>query len=401
MIGGVHSLRLMQRRDFLRTSGRAMVGLPFLPSLVRGQATAKTALTGTALAKSVADDATRMLPGLLKANVLPGLSIAVIVDGKLAWDHAVGVKDSASGEPVDRDTVFEAASVSKTVFAYAVMKLAEKGVIDLDTPLTRYMPAPLLTDDPRVHRITARQVLSHSTGLQDWRSSKEPLKFHFAPGEGFLYSGEGYFFLQSVVTHLTGRVNREISAKYEADFEVHASDIDEYLTRTLLRPFGMNASGYVWRADFERSAARPHTVEGKPLAKGKPTAPDAARYASAGGLHTTAIDYAKFMLEVINARDSDEFRLSRTTVEKMLRPQSKLGEQEIDGARAWALGWAVQERKTGNVIVHSGGQPGFRSLAMASMERKSGFVMLTNGDNGGKVIYDRALGDVLNRLLPA
>ncbi len=356
---------------------------------------------GTALAESVAGDASHVIPGLLKANTVPGLSIAVIVDGKLAWDQAFGTSDSASGQPVDRDTVFEAASVSKTVFAYAVMKLAEKGVIDLDTPLTRYMPAPLMTDDSRVHRITARQVLCHSTGLQDWRSSRKPLNFNFPPGEGFLYSGEAYFFLQSVVTHLAGRVDREVSARYEADLEVHASDIDEYLTRTLLRPFGMTSSGYVWRADYERSAARPHTVEGKPLVKTRPSATDAARYAAAGGLHTTAAEYAKFMLEVINAGEGDAFRLRRSTVEKMLRPQARLGEQEIDGARAWALGWAVQERKTGNVVVHSGGQSGFCSLAMASMERRSGFVMFTNGDNGGKVLYDQALGSVLNRLLPA
>lgn len=84
----------------------------------------------------------------------------------------------------------------------------------------------------------------------------------------------------------------------------------------------------------------------------------------------------------------------------MLRPQIRLKEGEkIDGADAWALGWAIQQRKTGDVILHSGGQAGFRSLTMASVKRKSGFVMLTNGDNGGKVIFHQELGALLTELL--
>ncbi len=84
----------------------------------------------------------------------------------------------------------------------------------------------------------------------------------------------------------------------------------------------------------------------------------------------------------------------------MLKPQVKLpADQKIDGASSWAMGWAIQERPSGNVIVHSGGQAGFRSLAMASVEKQSGFIILTNGDNGGKVIYDQALQQILDRLL--
>jgi hypothetical protein len=83
----------------------------------------------------------------------------------------------------------------------------------------------------------------------------------------------------------------------------------------------------------------------------------------------------------------------------MFRPQVKLREdQKIDGASSWALGWAVQERKSGNIVLHSGGQSGFRSLTMVSIERKSGFVMLTNSDNGGYLLYNEELRSVLDRL---
>jgi hypothetical protein len=106
------------------------------------------------------------------------------------------------------------------------------------------------------------------------------------------------------------------------------------------------------------------------------------------------------MIEVIDPRKSDAFRLNEVSLKEMFRPQVKLDEQvKIDGASSWALGWAIQERESGNVILHSGGNDGFRSLAAASVERKSGFVILTNGDHGGKVIYNPVFGEIMNRLL--
>jgi CubicO group peptidase (beta-lactamase class C family) len=203
-----------------------------------------------------------------------------------------------------------------------------------------------------------------------------------------------------VVTHLTGQVNPKACATYEAGFEVCATDIDPSMKRNLFVPFGMDSSGYVWNETFEKHAARPHDSDGKPSRKKKPAATDAARYASAGGLHTTPTDYSKFLIEIIDQKESDAFRLNKRSVEEMLRPQVKLNEQDkIDGASSWALGWAIQERETGNVIVHSGGQAGFRSLTMASVKRKSGFIVLTNGDNGGKVFYHQTFGQLMNRLL--
>ncbi len=393
----------MRRRDFLIKSSRAALVSGLVPLGARAQThyTTDDTKEGTRWRTLIAD-LERLIPKIMEEAIVPGLSIALIEDGKLLWRRGFGVKDSASKEPVDNETVFEAASVSKTVFAYAVMKLCEKGVLDLDRPLTKYAAKPFLEGDPRLDLITARHVLSHTSGFQDFRSRQDPLKIHFTPGEKFLYSGEGYYYLQSVVTHLTGQVNPKDCAKYEAGLEVCATDIDPYIKRNLLTPFGMTSSGYVWNDTFEKHAARPHDVEGKPFAKKKPTATDAARYASCGGLHTTPTDYAKFLSEIVDPKESDAFRLSKKILKEMFRPQVKLAEgAKIDGADSWALGWAIQERKTGNVIVHSGGQAGFRSLTMASVERKSAFIILTNGDNGGRVIYNQTLGEALNLLLAA
>lgn len=336
----------------------------------------------------------QLISGLMKDAVVPGVSIAVIKNGRIAWRRGFGFKDNTSRAPVDDDTVFQAASVSKTVFAYAAMKLCEDGVIGLDVPLSRYTPDRLLDGDARLDRITARHVLSHTSGLQNWRSGREPLRIHFEPGEKYLYSGEGYFYLQSVITQLTGRSNPALCARYEADLEVCASDIDRYLARKLLTPFGMASSGYLWNDALEKKAARPHDPDGKPMQSGGPTATDAARYGAAGGLLTTATDYARFLLEVLSPRASDAFRLTRGSLQEMLRPQVK-----VDESTSWALGWQVRHTPRGDFIQHQGGQGGFQAFTSALVERQSGFVMLTNSANGSEVFYDEKFIEAMNQLL--
>lgn len=371
----------MHRRKFLMANSRAVLGFCLLPLAGCVQGGRQSAgLKDSLLSKTSTADLERLIPKLMEENRVPGVSIALIKDAKLFWRLGFGVKDSASQEPVDADTVFEAASVSKTVFAYAVLKLCERGVIGLDTPLTKYAPKPFLEGDARLDLITARSVLSHTTGFQDWRSGAEALKIHFTPGERYGYSGEGYYYLQSLVTQLTGHTSATDSARYEADLEVFATDIADYLKANLLEPFGMTSSGYVWNDTLEKRAARPHDSEGKPLDKKKPTATDAARYAAAGGLHTTPTDYAKFLIEVIAPKTSDAFRLNQASLKEMVRPQVK-----VDDSHSWALGWQVIHTKNGDLIQHGGNQKGFHALAAASVERKSGFIIMTNGDNGWRL----------------
>jgi CubicO group peptidase (beta-lactamase class C family) len=106
----------------------------------------------------------------------------LIDDGKLLWQRAFGVKDAVSKEPVDSETVFAACSNTKPVFAYAVVKLCEKGVMEVDTPLTRYTSKRFLEGDPRLDLITARHVLTHTTGFPNWRHDQQPLAIQFTPG---------------------------------------------------------------------------------------------------------------------------------------------------------------------------------------------------------------------------
>ena len=338
----------------------------------------------------------RLIVDLMKKNSVPGLAIAVVKDGAVAWHRVWGVRDVASEAPVDEHTVFEAASVSKTVFAFAVMQLRDRGVLDLDTPLTSYTPQRILDGDPRLERITARHVLSHTSGLPDFRSRAAPLRISFTPGERFLYSGEGYWYLQTVVTHLAGKTDQNVCASYEAGLKVCATDIDSYLKTNVLVPCRMGSSGYVWDEAFQEHAACPHDAKGRPLPLAKPTETDAARYAAMGGLRTTALDYANFLIEVMAPRAPTSFRLSPESQREMFRPQVR-----VDESNEWALGWEIHRAASGSLIQHQGGQTGVQAFTAASVVQRSGYVILTNSANGWKVFYDGRFVALIDQLLLA
>ena len=150
----------------------------------------------------------------------------------------------------------------------------------------------------------------------------------------------------------------------------------------MLNPFGMTSSGYVWNADYETRVARGHDETGRIRnPRGRATAVEAARYAAIGGLHTTATEYAKFLLEVIDPKPSDAYRLTRATRDEMIRPQVK-----VDASSSWALGWQIFHAKSGEVLSHGGDNPGFKAFVVASVARKSGWVIFMNGDNAGPII---------------
>src|SRR5882724_2726445 len=112
------------------------------------------------------------IPELMKKADVPGMSVALIHDGKLVYNAVFGVTNAATQKPVTSETVFEAASLSKPVFAYGVLKLVDEGKLNLDTPLNKYLGNNYdVVDDPRINLITARRVLSHTSGFPNWRDN--------------------------------------------------------------------------------------------------------------------------------------------------------------------------------------------------------------------------------------
>jgi len=305
----------------------------------------------------------KRFPELMAEFVIPGLSIVVIKDGRVAWRRGFGVKDATSKAPITNDTMLEAASMSKSIFAYAVMKLCEQSTIELDAPLTKYTTEKFLEGDPRLELITTRRVLCHTTGFPDWRSDKEPLKINFTPGEKWSYSGEGYSYLQSVVAHVTGQF------------------IEPYMKAHVFAPFGMGTTGYVWNGKMERLMARPHGEEGEPLKQNRATVEHVTRYGSAGELRTTPTDYARFVIEVISPKPPDAHRLRSDTLKEMLRPQIALPTPFLGLFRSsWALGWQILHTDTdrGDLICHGGDNAGFHSMHVGSVSRP------TRGQQGAK-----------------
>jgi CubicO group peptidase (beta-lactamase class C family) len=165
----------------------------------------------------------------------------------------------------------------------------------------------------------------------------------------------------------------------------------------LFAPFGMTSSGYVWTKAFAERMARPHDSIGKPLDNKKSTVADVARYGSSGALLTTPADYAKFLIEVIDPKAADAFRLNEASRKEMLRPQVKVDAYLY--ASSWALGWQVRHANWGDVIGHGGDNLGFHAMCGASVERRSGYVVMTNGEAGWQLIQRKLAEDLVFRVL--
>ena len=327
---------------------------------------------------------------------VPGVSAAIIREARIAWTKGFGVRDRSTGIPVNDDTIFSAQSMSKPVFAYRVMKLCEQGVLDLDAPLNRYTSDVFVKNDPRLSEITARRVLSHTSGLANWRSKENPLRINFTPGTKWLYSGEGYHYLQSVVTRLVGHTDASQCGQFEMGYRVCATDFGDYMEANLLRPFGMDSSGYVWTPAMAKKLARPHDKSGKPMPQKPSTAVDVARYGSTGSLMTTATDYAKFLIEVMQPKPADRYRLNEASRREMLRPQIEV---PFPFKASWALGWQIWHLEKGDVVAHGGDSDGWHSESAFSPDHKTGFVILTNGDNGASMIWDRLLKPLVDEFI--
>lgn len=336
------------------------------------------------------------MPELMASFSVPGLSLVLIRDAQVAWRRAFGLANSRTGEPVDNDSVFEAGSMSKPVFAYVVLKLAETGVIDLDRPLVTYTQEPVVAGDARSDRLTARHVLSHTTGLPNWRSPSTPMAFSFEPGERYGYSGEGYSYLQSVVSRLHGHADPGVCGSYEQDVRVCGTDIGDYMTRRMLSPFGMASGAYVWSDSLAAHLVHAHDDEGNVMDKGRTTTADAARYAAAGGLFVTARDYARFLVEVMAPRAADEFRMTPAHVADMIAPVVKAGDTP---PHSWSLGWQILHTGSGDIVAHGGNNPGFHSFSAMSIPRRTGMVLMTNGDDGYRIIQEVVAGEAIARML--
>ena len=287
---------------------------------------------------------------------VPGVSLAIIADGRVRYSKKYGVKSTATNSPLEGDTVFEACSLTKPVFAFAVNRLIEKGVIDLETPLYKYKPrVPGYEDvvtDPRYRLITAQHVLAHRTGFPNWRSGK--LTIDFEPGKGYGYSGEGFELLGAVVSHVTGKPLVQV--------------IDE----EVFHPLGIENAHLVWNERLAECTAQGHTVAMGPVPKSRSHQPGMAY-----SLHIDADNYAKLLTAILRREG-----LKKETYDAMLSQQFEPADKHNENEYPYGLGIIVEDTSLGKKYSHGGVNPGWRCRFSIYDDSKLGYVVFTNSDSG-------------------
>ncbi len=328
----------------------------------------------------------RLVPILMDEHHVPGVSIALIQDRRVVWSKAYGIGSAATREPVTRETVFEAASMSKPIFAILAMQLVERRKLDLDRPLVAYHEEPFVPDQAARRKVTARMVMSHTSGYPNWRPGGEEregaIPLLFEPGSRFGYSGEGIFYLQRVVEEITG------------------APLDRWADERLFRPLGLKHTGYAWSPGIEAQLATGHKDDGAVLTRSRYTHPNAAY-----SLYTTAEDYARLLIEAMNAVSGGSPLLSGKSAKEMLAHQVRLDSREPverpglarGTAVFWGLGWALNATARGDIAHHSGANStGFCCFSQFSPSRGTGIVIMTNGSQGSD-LWTRlvaAIGDL-------
>lgn len=318
---------------------------------------------------------------------VPGVSLALIENGHIAWAEGYGVKIAGEHEPVTPNTRFQAASISKPVGAACDLRLVELGRLELDedvnVKLTSWqVPEHKLADSEKV---TLRRILNHSAGLTvhgfsgyaasekvpktiqvlngEALANSEAVGINLVPGTVERYSGGGYTILQLLIEDVTGL------------------SFDEAVQKYVLEPAGMAESTYAQPLPetLEPHAATAHDLEGKPVSGRWHTYPEKA----AAGLWTTPTDLARFALSLQASLRGAKGALLRTeTIEEMLTPQ--LG--------AFGLGLVVQQFAGKTWFSHGGSNEGYRCALLASASTGQGIVIMSNGENGLPLVQEVLTG---------
>ncbi|HTI93220.1 MAG TPA: serine hydrolase [Puia sp.] len=344
-------------------------------------------------AKQAISNLERDIPSLLQQADVPGLSIALIHDGKIVWTGAFGIANAKTKKPVTKTTVFEAASLSKPVFAYGVLKLVDKGMLNLDTPLNKYLGNNYdVVGDDRINLITARHILSHTSGFPNWRGNDDSkdLRIHFTPGSKWSYSGEGMVYLSKVVEKITGIA------------------LEDYMQLEVLRPLGMTSSSYIWQDRYDTLKAWRHDILGEFTGRNQPKDLHTTRAQdsrdttgasqphtpvhetgnAAASLVTNAEDYARFIIAIMDGKG-----LTRSTWEQMLTPQVRVTPKYPP--IAWGLGWGLETMDEGKYFWHWGDNGDAKAYITALLPKKDAVVYFADGSNGlafTKEILADALG---------
>jgi CubicO group peptidase (beta-lactamase class C family) len=319
---------------------------------------------------------------LLKEVNVPGVSVCVIKDFEVHWSKGYGFADVLSGDKVNENTLFQAASISKCINAMAVIKAAELGLFSLDEDINNVLKSWKAPKDFSKNRlsITPKMLASHTSGLTDGfgfpgylpsetlpsviqildgdrLSNVEKPMFERKPYEVFKYSGAGSIILQQLIVDAFGKSYSEI------------------LNELVFKPLNMNKSTFCTPSlSGEDLTARAHGSSGEALESKWHVYPEKA----AAGLWTTAEDLAKFVIEVqLSVLGKSNKVLSREGAYQMINPV---------GVGDYGVGFRVLKEGQGWFFEHGGGNWGFRCQLISHYLKGYGLIVMTNGSQGSTVL---------------
>jgi CubicO group peptidase (beta-lactamase class C family) len=318
----------------------------------------------------------------------PGISVAVIDEGKLAWERGFGVRQWGAAAPVEVDTLFQAGSISKLVFALGVMRLVEKGLLGLDDDVHRYLTSwRVPSNGDWAPKITLRHLLSHSAGTTvhgfpgypasgPWPTlsqildgsppaNSDSVVVDMIPGLQFRYSGGGTMIAQAVVTDLLHRPLHEV--------------VDELV----FAPLQLTNSTFAQPLPKEWAlrAATSHPWNAEPLPGSWRVYPEAA----AAGLWTTAGDLARIGVEFLNALRGRGTRLSLSSesAAEMLKPQLR---EDAEANDYVGLAWWCARRSNTFHCFHTGWNEGFVSGLWLYPDCGKGAAVMINSNQGDALV---------------
>ena len=302
---------------------------------------------------------------------VPGFAIGVVRNGKLIFAKGFGVAKLGVNTPITSKSLFHMASVTKTFVATAVMQLVEKGKIDLDAPLIRYLPYFRLNDE-RYRTITIRQMLSHTSGIPDtvnynWDKpeydagalerfvrSIADQKLVFAPGEKFAYSNTAYEILGDVIAKVSGE------------------SFEDYVQHNILTPLGMKNSTLLVREANPQLLTSPHVMENNQVVVSK-IFPYNRAHSPSSTLYSSIEDMSRWAIANLNHGELDGQRiLKRETAESMWRPVVAAFNLKE------GISWFITEKQGHRFVLHSGGDVGFESLVVLAPDDGVAVVAMSN-----------------------
>ncbi|MGC3948679.1 MAG: serine hydrolase domain-containing protein [Chryseolinea sp.] len=326
---------------------------------------------------------------LMKAAKVYGLALSVTNDGNTVYQRYFGYKNFSRHETFEAGTIFYGASLSKPILADIAVQLASEGILNLDTPLYKYLNRPLyeyktttlqrllgsayvdysdLRFDERYKQITARMCLSHTTGLPNWRwlEDDRKLKIKSNPGARYSYSGEGMHLLQFVIEKLVDR------------------SFDELAREKVFTQLNMSRTSYVWQKAYEGKYCVGHDGDGNNL-----RIPKSNTANGAGSLSTTLEDYSKYIHAVLS--ENEQYREMITpqiaiTSKQQFGPNSLVTVADNDSIKlSYGLGFGLYQTPYGKAFFKEGHLEGWQHYVVGFPERKYALILMANSDNAESI----------------